>query len=143
MQRSRRARHALLRTGDRRNGGGRAGETLAVVDGNASIYLSSGGGFIGGFAHESVREAARRTVAVAGELRAHLSVAAGNPSPAQGEVVFYVPSAEGMLTARAPRADLVAGKSPLTPLFLAGQDVITQYRLVSPNGEGRVPEPAH
>jgi hypothetical protein len=38
---------------------------FAVADGNASIYLSNGGGFIGGIGHESVRKAAKAMVSTA------------------------------------------------------------------------------
>jgi hypothetical protein len=41
---------------------------IAFSDGHASIYLSTGGGFIGGGeSHESVRNAAKKMVAIAAE----------------------------------------------------------------------------
>src|SRR4051812_47928164 len=38
---------------------------VALSDGNASIYLSSGGGYLGGGAHETIRKAAQAMVALA------------------------------------------------------------------------------
>ena len=37
---------------------------VAFSDGNASVYVNSGGGFIGGASHESIRKAAQRMVTI-------------------------------------------------------------------------------
>ena len=39
---------------------------VAVSDGSASIYLSNGGGYLGGGGHESIRNAASKMVEAAG-----------------------------------------------------------------------------
>ena len=104
---------------------------FAVSDGNASIYLSTGGGFIGGVGHEAVRRAAVNMVRVAGTLAALLSPAETYPLPDRGRTIFYVRTEAGVLTGGATEAELGQRRHPLSELFFAGQDVITQFRLVN------------
>ena len=104
---------------------------FAVSDGNASIYLSTGGGFIGGVGHETVRRAAVNMVRVAGTLASLLSPAETYPLPDRGRTIFYVRTEAGVLTGGATEAELGQRRHPLSELFFAGQDVIMQFRLVS------------
>jgi hypothetical protein len=104
---------------------------FAVSDGNASIYLSTGGGYIGGVSHEAVRRAAVNMVRVAGTLASLLSPAETYPLPDRGRTIFYVRTEAGVLTGGATEAELGQRRHPLSELFFAGQDVITQFRLVN------------
>jgi hypothetical protein len=104
---------------------------FALSDGNASIYLSTGGGFIGGAGHEAVRHAAFNMVRVAGALVPLLSPTESFPLPNLGGTIFYLRTEAGMLTGVAMEDELRQRRHPLAPLYFAGQDVITQYRLVS------------
>lgn len=104
--------------------------TVALMDGNASIYLSSGGGFIGGYTHETVNKAARAMVAAAAKYQPEMRVTAAYPLPTGGETIFYVLTDAGVYTASASEQDLGEQTHPLYPLFYAGQEVITQYRLI-------------
>jgi len=100
------------------------------ADGSASIYFSTGGGFIGGGRHESVRRAAQVLVYRAGEAVSQMVAAAECPLPEVDHVAFYVRTDAGILMASAYGPDLAEREHPLTPLFAAAQDVITQYRLI-------------
>jgi hypothetical protein len=104
---------------------------FALSDGDASIYLSTGGGFIGGAGHEAVRHAAVAMVRVAGTLVSLLSPTETFPLPDRGRTIFYLRTEAGVLTGSATEKELVQRRHALAPLFFAGQDVITQYRLVS------------
>jgi hypothetical protein len=104
---------------------------FGLSDGNASIYLSTGGGFIGGIGQEPVRRAAIAMVQVAGTLASHLSPTDTFPLPDRGRTIFYLRTEAGVLTGSATERELAQRRHPLSPLFFAGQDVITQYRLVS------------
>jgi len=104
---------------------------FAVSDGNASIYLSTGGGFIGGVGHEAVRRAAVNMVRVAGTLASLLSPAETYPLPDRGRTIFYLRTEAGVLTGGATEAELGQRRHALSELFFAGQDVITQFRLVN------------
>jgi hypothetical protein len=111
--------------------------TLAVVaDGSVSLYFSTGGGIIGAGDHDSVRSAGLAfldTVDGAIEL---LTPADTVPLPGPGEVRFHALSFTGRFSAAAPQDDLAEGRHPLSELFYAGQDVITQVRLTDESYKG-------
>ncbi len=54
------------------------------------------------------------------------------PLPSIGRVIFYILTFSGAYTADADENELGEGKHHLSPLFYAGQDVITQIRLNTP-----------
>jgi len=104
---------------------------VAFSNGHASIYLSTGGGFIGGESHESVRNAAKKMVAVAVECQPNTHAASEYPLPQnQGEVIFYLLTDAGIFTASASKEDLVNHRHPLSKLHDAAQGIITEYRLI-------------
>jgi hypothetical protein len=111
----------------------------ATSNGSASIYFSNGAGVIGGDAHERVRQAATTLVAVANRLRVHLTPAEGSPLPATGEVAFYAVTDSGLLAGGMTMNSPVP--HPLSPLFRAGDDLMTELRLVGQaRGLGVPPE---
>lgn len=85
---------------------------VAVFDGSASIYLSSGGGFIGG--------AQKSTTVRAQEA----------DLPQRGDVYFYARTESGLLRAVASEKHLSDAIDPLTALGGAMQNIVTQYRLM-------------
>jgi ankyrin repeat protein len=104
---------------------------LSLSDGSASLYLSSGGGVIGGHAHESVRKAAMAFVQLAGSLHKNMSRTDKFPLPQTGKTIFYVFTDDGILTVDAIENDLGNERHSLSPLFHAGHAVITELRLIS------------
>jgi hypothetical protein len=104
---------------------------MALVDGTTSLYISSGGGVIGGQGHESVREANATLLETANRLRRHLQPTASFPVPEVGRTLFYALTDSGILTGGGPEDDLGHGRLPLSPLFHAGHGVLTQLRLIS------------
>ena len=101
---------------------------VALDDGTASIYLSGGGGYIGGGqSHESIRAAARQTVAAAKEVLPLTHATNEYPIPQRGQVAFYLLTDSGVFTASASDDDLRNHTSPLSKLGDAAQNVITQY----------------
>jgi len=102
---------------------------VALSDGSASVYLSNGGGFIGGQGQESINKAAKKTVGVAGEFQPQMRLTTTFPVAKQGEVIFYLLTDSGVFTASAPEGELRDNRQPLAKLANAAQDVITQYRL--------------
>jgi len=105
---------------------------VAFSDGHASIYLSTGGGFIGGGeSHESVRNAAKRMVAVAVECQPHTYATSEYPLPQkQSEMLFYLLTDSGIFTASASKEDLSNHHHSLSKLHDAAQGIITEYRLI-------------
>ena len=87
---------------------------LASADGAASLYLSSGGGFIGGSERvPSIRDAALHAVSLANSLKFHFERTDTTPLPALGDVNFYLTTGSAVLMAVSPEAKLRAGSDPL------------------------------
>jgi hypothetical protein len=104
---------------------------VAIADGTASIYLSSGGGFIGGGqSHESIGQAAIRAVSIAAEFQPEMRHVTSYPLPASAEVCFYVLTDAGVFSASASEKELSAHRNRLYKLGDALQQVITQYRTI-------------
>lgn len=104
---------------------------VAFADGNASLYLSTGGGVLGGGAHAKVREAALQVVDQASTALPKLRPAGSHPFPAEGQTCFYVRVDSNLLFACAASEELQGGKHELSPLFTAGQEVGTQLRAIT------------
>jgi hypothetical protein len=102
---------------------------FALCDGNASVYLSSGGGFIGGLGHEPIRDAAKSCVTLAAGVVGEMRATSSYPLPAKGEATLYALTDAGVLSARAPAAELAEGRHLLSPLFGAAQRVVAEYRV--------------
>jgi hypothetical protein len=106
---------------------------VAAADGSASLYLSSGGGYIGGSEKvPSIRDAALHAVKVATGLRLHFERTETSPLPSLGDVTFYLNTGSGVCMAVAPEAKLRAGADPLAALGGAMQRIITEYRVNFP-----------
>jgi hypothetical protein len=101
----------------------------AVVDGSSSLYFSNGGGFIGAGTHAAVAEASRRWLERGREFLPELPVITDPPPPAEGMTQFVAVTREGLHGVVAVEEELGEGRHGLSPLFYAGQDVITQIRL--------------
>src|SRR5215210_2744937 len=68
---------------------------VAVADGTVSLYMSTGGGTIGGGERPVVREAAKRFLRAAAEAAQSMPPATDFPLPSPGEVQFHVRTPEG------------------------------------------------
>src|SRR5262245_58018594 len=111
---------------------------LALADATTSLYLSSGGGVIGGQSHARVRESNATLLRSANQFRKQMKPTPNFPLPYVGQVVFYALTDEGVLTATAEKEDLGENRHTLSPLFYAGHEVITALRQIS---EGTAPAP--
>jgi hypothetical protein len=103
---------------------------IGVVDGATSLYFSNGGGVIGAGEHPEVAEATRRWLQVCDQQISRLSATSESLPPTAGLTQFVAVTSDGLLSAVAPEHELGAGKHDLSPLFHAGQNVITQIRLL-------------
>jgi hypothetical protein len=106
---------------------------FALSDGTTSLYLSSGGGVIGGHAHQSVRQANAALLQTANHYYQHLKPIESFPVPAEGHTLFYVLTDTGVLSGGGLEDYLGLDWHPLSPLFHAGHRLITQLRLISEN----------
>jgi hypothetical protein len=113
---------------------GLAGATatlFALADGTTSLYLSTGGGVIGGQGHENVREANAAFLSMANQSRQHLQPASSTPVPKVGYTLFYLLTDAGTITGGGLEDDLGHGRHVLSPLFHAGHGVMTELRIIS------------
>jgi hypothetical protein len=101
--------------------------------GDASIYLSSGGGVIGGVRHENVRAAAVAFVNESGKHLNEMTATSDFSYPKTGHVRFYIRTRDAVYMTDRTENDLGEKRDALWPLFYAGQDVITQLREVAPD----------
>jgi hypothetical protein len=106
---------------------------LAAADGSASVYLSGGGGFLGGGQQfPEIRQAALHAVALATSLESQFEPTEMTALQALGDVTFYLTSGEGIRVAVAAEARLRAGTDPLAALGGAMQRIVTEYRVWYP-----------
>jgi hypothetical protein len=111
---------------------------VSFISGEASLYYSTGGGTIGGHGHDTVRKAARRFVECAQTflrpwggswpLLDRMSKVADLRLPGKGQTHFYVLANRGVYgSSELLTDDLADSKSELSPLFSAGNDVISAF----------------
>ncbi len=106
--------------------------TLACfADGDAGVYYQTGGGMIGGRAHETVRQAAKGFIAQIKPLVVGMEKMADPPPPPDpGRVRFTALTPEGTFTAETNREALAEPDNPLSGLYYSGQEVVSQMREV-------------
>ena len=104
---------------------------IALSDGTTSLYFSNGGGVIGGQGHEAVRHANAAFLNQANHSLQDLKRCEIFPIPEPAHTVFYVLTDSGILTGGALENDLGYDRHPLSTLFHAGHEAITQLRLVA------------
>ena len=102
---------------------------VGVVDGTTSMYFSNGGGMIGAGSHPEVAAVTHRWLEMRGDTIDLLHPVSAPEPPGDGVTQFVAVTPRGLLGAALPEADLVEQRHPLSQLFYAGQDVITQLRL--------------
>ncbi len=115
---------------------------LAASDGTASIYLSNGGGFLGGGQKSTtVHTLALKAVQlarIAAPLCEHTDTI---DLPAAGEVFFYLRSNSGLRRGAATEAAMSSGKDPLVALGNAMQQIVSAYRAISSMQPSKKPSP--
>lgn len=103
---------------------------VSLADGTTSLYISNGGGFIGGGQYEPVAQASKSFVTAAEGYFSKMTLTDSFPSPAPERVKFYILTYSGIYTADIEEIDLVGNNHELSTLYYYGHKVITQLRLV-------------
>jgi hypothetical protein len=114
---------------------------VALSDGSASVYWSSGGGWIGGKNIEPVQKAAQKAVRIAAEFVDLMTSASAFPLPGRGDVIFYSLTDNGVVTATGREKDLREHRHPLSKLGDAIQEVITEFCKHEQNRKANNQEP--
>ena len=102
---------------------------VAASDGSASVYLSSGGGFIGGKGQEPIRKAAQNAVEIARTVRLPSTATTSYPLPDQHGVFFYFLTDAGVFAVQSSETAMQEQSNPLSELGNAMQAIITQYQV--------------
>lgn len=111
----------------------RVATVVGFSSGDASLYLSNGGGVIGGIAHRITRDAAEAWVVSAQQNLASLEPTTTFPLPAAGEVRVYVLTDRGVLAAHATSDELERGGPGWSPIWGSAQALIGAIHQVSDN----------
>lgn len=105
---------------------------LAAADGTASVYLSSGGGYLGGGQrYPAIREASMKAVNLAAKLLPYFQKSEATGLPARENVAFFARTGDGLYLATVREEKLRTGTDPFCALGGAMQAIITGYRLTS------------
>jgi hypothetical protein len=102
---------------------------VAMADGTASLYVSSGFGVIGGRDHSRVREAAQRMVASAPHA-VGVPVSDEYPKPSAGAVRFYFREDGTTRTIEIEEEAIRLDDHPLHELFVLGHELLSEIREV-------------
>lgn len=109
----------------------RAAATLvSLADGTTSLYLGNGGGIIGAGGKAAVAHASKAFLRASEEYLHHLTSTKSYPLPLVDCVRFYVLTRDGAYTAEGRWKDLRAGTHDLSGLYIAGDAVLTELRLM-------------
>ncbi|MGH7451819.1 MAG: hypothetical protein ACRENG_10765 [bacterium] len=104
---------------------------VAFKTGDASVYLSSGQAFIGGFAHEAVKKAAFDFVEKAQPYLTKAQKTTINSLPDKECVKFFLLTNNGIYSHQETVKSIENSKTDWTALFSRGNQVITEYRLIT------------
>ena len=111
--------------------GGAAITVVALADGTTSLYTSTGGGVIGAGARPAVAAASRALIAEAERGRALLAPGWSDVPIGEGEARLIALAPSGSAAATGWAGTLAAGGEPLSPMFGAANELITQLRTAS------------
>jgi len=105
---------------------------VTAVDGSASLYTTATFGIIGGGpSHEAVRGAAQRFVKAAESHHDEATPTSNYTYPSKGKVRFYLRTFDGARLIEAESASVYSTSGQYSPLFRAGQAVVTELRRVT------------
>jgi hypothetical protein len=113
---------------------------FTLVDGTTSLYLSNGGGMLGGQGHEPIRRASAAFIELANKYRQYLAPCDSYPVPTDEGTLFYFLTDSGVMRLDAPVTDPSHEENIPLLLFGAGQDILTELRLVHESSDQPPPE---
>ncbi|HEX4518150.1 MAG TPA: hypothetical protein VH063_01080 [Gaiellaceae bacterium] len=103
---------------------------LGLADGTTSMYISNGGGMIGMGENPNAAAASKRWVEVAEAALPALTEGGDDRLPEEGTIGFNVLTTGPRFAGEAAESELQGGSHPLSALYAAGQEVLTQIRIV-------------
>jgi hypothetical protein len=113
--------------------GGATATVVSYLSGDASLYLSSGGGVIGGGQHPNVNSEAKKFVQLAQDYLSKASKTEETTLPETDAVKFYFITNKGKYVCQENISNFENNTSELLPLFQEGNKVLSELRIVSEN----------
>ena len=110
---------------------------VTLADGTTSLYTSGGGGVIGGGAHEPVIDASRHLLKLIESSIDLFQPTDDLDTPPADQTRFLVLTYDGTKANGGNTDQLASGQHPLSTIFAAGNDLVTQLRLATENRPGR------
>jgi hypothetical protein len=104
---------------------------VSFISGDASLYLSSGGGFIGGGGNDNVIKAVNNFIKKSGNYLDKASLTETTPLPDKYGLNFYFLTNKGRFKATELMQNIESQKSQLLELFEEANKLITEIRIVS------------
>ena len=104
---------------------------IAFKTGDASMYLSSGGGMIGGGQHDAVREAVFSYLKKSQEYLSQTNQSQATSLPDKNCIQFYLLTEDGIYHAKETMANIENQTSAWLALFAEANNVITELRQAS------------
>ena len=101
---------------------------VSFQDGTTSMYLSSGGGIIGGGGHDNVKNEVAKFISLAQTYLDKATKTDTTPLPDKGCVKFYLLTSKGKFVAQEKISDIENETSKWFPFFEEGNKVITELR---------------
>ncbi len=108
--------------------GGATATTVSYQTGDASLYLSSGGGVIGGGQHQNVNSAAKQFVSLAQTFLNKTTKTETTPLPSTDEVRFYLLTNKGVFVGSEQMKNFENNSSTWLKLFEEENKVLTELR---------------
>lgn len=110
---------------------GFSGTLAAFGNGHTNLYTSDGSGVTVADITEQIRQASAKLIAAANKAIPHLKPSESSALPDSWQARFYVRTDSGNLVAEASGADFRNEGHPLFPLFTAGNELLTEMKLVA------------
>ncbi|WP_295651802.1 hypothetical protein [uncultured Mucilaginibacter sp.] len=104
---------------------------VSYCTGDASMYFSNGGGFIGGGQHENVNRATKLFVNKAQDYLNKTAKSDSTDLPKNGAIVFYLLTTTGIFSHSEEMKDIEQGNSEWLALFDEANKVISEFRILS------------
>lgn len=106
---------------------------ISFISGDASLYLSSGGGVIGGVGHNNVKQAAITFIEKAEKYLSMTTKTERTPLPDNNGVRFYFLTNKGKFVGQEQIKNFENNSSNWLDLFEEGNKVITELNKVTPD----------
>jgi hypothetical protein len=111
--------------------GGATATTVAYQTGDASLYLSSGGGVIGGGQHKNVNSASKQFVSLAQTFLEKTAKTEKASLPTTNEIKFYFLTNKGVYVGQEQIKNFENNSSLWQKLFEEGNNVLSELRKTS------------